>query len=106
MGAPVTWRAFPNGLDPAPLATAKSCGKTLALYARPSGARPHAPQELHIAAIGAEGLGPDGDRGALQRLCQRIAGVRRGRDPRQLCGGLPHLGARRPLRAHQSDEVR
>ena len=57
MGAPVTWRGYPNGMDPAPIATASACGRTLVAYARPADAKPGAPQELHLAPLGAEGLG-------------------------------------------------
>jgi hypothetical protein len=58
MGAPVTWRAYPNGLDPAPLAAAEACGGTMVAYAQPADAKPHAPQELHVALLGSDGLGP------------------------------------------------
>lgn len=58
MGAPVTWRMYPNGLDPAPVAATRACGETWLAYARPAEARPGAPQELHLAPLGAEGLGP------------------------------------------------
>lgn len=58
MGAPVTWRGYPNGLDPAPIASATACGSALVLYAVPAEAKPRAPQELRLAQIGASGLGP------------------------------------------------
>jgi hypothetical protein len=45
------WQIFPNGLDPAPVATGKFCGKSYVLFARPSEARPRAPQELHLVEI-------------------------------------------------------
>jgi len=54
----VFWRNYPNGIDPAPTATGHLCGKPVVLYARPSAAAPHAPQELHLAAIVDSGLGP------------------------------------------------
>ena len=54
----VAWRTYPNGLDPAPLAAASICGEPVVIYARPSEARPHAPQELHLAVLEAAGLGP------------------------------------------------
>jgi hypothetical protein len=54
----VSWRDYPNGMDPAPLATAAVCGRPMVLYSRPSSAAPHAPQELHLAAVSNAGLGP------------------------------------------------
>ena len=57
MGAPVTWRAYPNGLDPAPVAISSGCGGTMVVYARPAAPRPRSPQELHIAKLTASGLG-------------------------------------------------
>jgi hypothetical protein len=45
------WRVYPNGLDPAPVATEHFCGEDYVLYARPSEERPYAPQELHLAPI-------------------------------------------------------
>lgn len=45
------WQIFPNGLDPAPVATANICGKSYVLFARPTEARPRAPQELHLVEI-------------------------------------------------------
>jgi len=47
----VGWYIYPNGLDPAPVATARVCGKHYVLYARPTEARPRSPQELHMAEI-------------------------------------------------------
>jgi len=58
MGVPVTWRSYPNGLDPAPITSTKACGKTLVAYARPAEAKPGAPQELHLASLDAVGLTP------------------------------------------------
>lgn len=46
-----SWQIFPNGLDPAPVATANFCGKSYILFARPTEARPRAPQELHLVEI-------------------------------------------------------
>jgi hypothetical protein len=54
----VVWRNYPNGMDPAPIATGHACGQSVVLYARPSSATPHAPQELHLAAMTDAGLGP------------------------------------------------
>ncbi len=58
MGAPVVWRPYPNGLDPAPVAVSSGCGRSYVVYARPAEARPRSPQELHIAKLTASGLGP------------------------------------------------
>jgi hypothetical protein len=58
MNAAVSWRAYPNGLDPAPVACAKICGRPTVVYARPTDETPHAPQELHLAAVGEQGLSP------------------------------------------------
>jgi hypothetical protein len=57
MGAAVTWRAYPNGVDPAPVAAAPACGGAAVIYAVPAEAKPRAPQELQLAALGATGLG-------------------------------------------------
>jgi len=54
--SPVSWREYPNGLDPAPIASTTLCGEPVVLYARPADAVPRAPQELHLAAIEPEGL--------------------------------------------------
>jgi hypothetical protein len=54
----ITWRDYPNGMDPAPAATGHLCGKLVAIYARPMAAAPRSPQELHLAAVTAAGLGP------------------------------------------------
>lgn len=54
----ITWRDYPNGIDPAPAATGHLCGKLVAIYARPMAAAPRSPQELHLAAVTAAGLGP------------------------------------------------
>lgn len=57
MDSAVTWRDFPNGIDPAPVATARMCGRAAVLYARPSEATPGSPQELHLAALDGDKLG-------------------------------------------------
>jgi hypothetical protein len=48
---PPGWRIYPNGLDPAPVATSQICKGHYVLYARPTEARPYAPQRLHLARI-------------------------------------------------------
>jgi hypothetical protein len=50
------WAVFPNGIDPSPAAAANVCGRQYAFFAQPSAARPRSPQELRVAAVGAEGL--------------------------------------------------
>lgn len=57
MGAPVVWRAYPNGLDPAPVATGRLCGGAVVLYARPADAAPGSPQELRLAPLASGDLG-------------------------------------------------
>jgi hypothetical protein len=58
MDAEVWWRNYPNGIEPAPTSTAWICGQPSVLYARPADATPRAPEELHLARITPEGLGP------------------------------------------------
>lgn len=48
------WQLYPNGLDPAPVATAHFCQEKYVIFARPSEKRPHSPQELHIARLEAK----------------------------------------------------
>ncbi|MBI3206127.1 MAG: hypothetical protein HYZ29_31615 [Myxococcales bacterium] len=56
MGAPVEWRSYPNGIDPAPVAATRACGRAILVYARPSTETPGAEQELHLAVSGESGL--------------------------------------------------
>jgi hypothetical protein len=58
MSAPLHWREYPNGLEPAVVAIGHLCERPVVLYARPATAEPHATQELHLAGIGEDGLGP------------------------------------------------
>jgi hypothetical protein len=58
MDAQVHWREYPNGLDPAVVATGHLCKEPVVVYARPSSAAPRATQELHLSGIGEAGLGP------------------------------------------------
>jgi hypothetical protein len=58
MGSPVSWRAYDNGLDPAPLAAEITCGSASVLYTAPEEAKPHAPQELALARLTDGKLGP------------------------------------------------
>ena len=55
--AEASWRDYPNGMDPAPIAAANVCGEPVVIFAQPSEARPHAPQELHLAMNRPEALG-------------------------------------------------
>lgn len=43
-----TWMTYPNGLEPAPIASAQICGAPVILLAKPSSAEPKAPQELML----------------------------------------------------------
>jgi hypothetical protein len=56
MDVKVEWLAYPNGINPAPIATGQACGQPLVVFARPSEARPHSPQELHVAKLNGSGL--------------------------------------------------
>ena len=58
MDAEVWWRNYPNGVEPAATAAAWVCGMPLLFYARPADATPHAPEELHLAPVTDDGLGP------------------------------------------------
>lgn len=40
------WLLYPNGIEPAPVASATVCGRPIVALARPTSAAPHAPQEL------------------------------------------------------------
>jgi hypothetical protein len=45
------WQIFPNGLDPAPVATGFMCNDQYLLFARPSEEHPRSPQELHVTRL-------------------------------------------------------
>lgn len=45
------WRAYPNGIDPAPVAAEHLCGRDYVVYATPTEVRPRSPQELRIARV-------------------------------------------------------
>jgi hypothetical protein len=51
MDAVVQFLDYPNGIDLAPVASARLCGKAYVALARPSAAAPRSPQELVIALI-------------------------------------------------------
>jgi hypothetical protein len=57
MNATVSWRDYPNGLDPAPVACATVCGRATVAYVRPADKTPRSPQELHLAPVLDDGLG-------------------------------------------------
>lgn len=51
MDAAVAFLDYPNGIDLAPVATARLCGKAYMALARPAASAPHSPQELVIAPL-------------------------------------------------------
>lgn len=53
------WRPYPNGLDPAPVAASRFCGRDFALYALPTHEKPRAPQDLVLAPIASGQLGAE-----------------------------------------------
>jgi hypothetical protein len=57
MSTPVVWRAYANGLDPAPLAAGVLCGRPTVLYAKPIDPKPFAPQDLELAFVDGGTLG-------------------------------------------------
>jgi hypothetical protein len=48
------WRLYDNGIEPAPVALAEACGRSLVALARPSSPVPRAPQELVLMEIDAD----------------------------------------------------
>lgn len=59
MDVNVEWLAYPNGINPAPVAAGRACGgQSIVAFARPSEARPHAPQELRVARLSGTALEP------------------------------------------------
>jgi hypothetical protein len=54
-----TWRPYPNGLDPAPVATHRFCGRDFAVYAIPQHEKPRAPQDLVLAPLDGGLLGKE-----------------------------------------------
>jgi hypothetical protein len=59
LDAKVQWRMYPNGLEPAPVASALFCGRTWVAYARPSAAAPASPHVLALAPIEKGAFGPE-----------------------------------------------
>lgn len=49
--ASVHWIPYANGIDPAPVDTARVCGTGVVLFARPSSSEPGSPQELVLAEL-------------------------------------------------------
>ena len=52
---PLVWSMYPDGLDPAPLATANTPGRTWVARVRPKGAGPRAPRTLEIGELSDSG---------------------------------------------------
>ncbi len=71
LSSEVSWRIYPNGLEPAVVATGHLCGEPVVIYARPATDVPHAPQELHVSPVRESGLGP----GTLVATSQAFADV-------------------------------
>jgi len=59
LDARVQWRMYPNGLEPAPVASALFCGRTWVAYARPSAAAPASPHVLALAPVEKGAFGPE-----------------------------------------------
>jgi len=57
MSSYASWQLYPNGLDPAPVAAGEVCGRTTAIFVRPSEARPRAHQELVLAILDGDRIG-------------------------------------------------
>ena len=58
MQAHVAWRQYPNGLQPAVVASGHLCGRPMVIYAEPSTDQPKSPQELRLSWIDQGRLGP------------------------------------------------
>jgi hypothetical protein len=52
---PVVWSVYPDGLDPAPVATALSAGRAWVARVRPRSRGPGAPRELEVGELGLDG---------------------------------------------------
>jgi hypothetical protein len=57
MSSHASWQLYPNGLDPAPVAAGEVCGRSTAIFVRPTEARPGAAQELVLALLDGERIG-------------------------------------------------
>jgi hypothetical protein len=51
MDPPVAFFEYPNGIDLAPVAAARLCGKPYVAFARPAAAAPRSPQELLLSPV-------------------------------------------------------
>ncbi len=51
MDTPTTWKLYPNGIDPAPVAAARLCGEAVFFFTEPEMAAPGSPQELVVEAL-------------------------------------------------------
>ncbi|MBX3184981.1 MAG: hypothetical protein KF915_20330 [Polyangiaceae bacterium] len=49
--ADVSWLAYPNGIDPAPVASATVCKTSVVLFAHPASSEPRALQELSLGIV-------------------------------------------------------
>jgi len=58
LDSPVTFAPYPNGINTSPVAAARICGRQAVVFARPSTAKPFAPQDLVLAELGPRGLSP------------------------------------------------
>ena len=58
MDPKAVWRAYPNGIDVAPVASGALCGTALVAYVHPETPSPDAREVLEIAEITKAGLGP------------------------------------------------
>ena len=56
-GAAVRWLDYPNGLDPAPVAAALACKRSLVAFVRPETAAPGSLQQLRVGVVGEGGVG-------------------------------------------------
>jgi hypothetical protein len=54
--APSEWVDYPNGLDPAPVATANVCGQPTAAFVRPAEAAPKSPRILEVGRLDGQGV--------------------------------------------------
>lgn len=70
-----SWTIYPNGIDPAPVATAEFCDLALVAYARPLESTPGAPASIALAGVAGDKLGAEISAGqaALVRLVSLAA---------------------------------
>ena len=68
-----SWVLYPNGLDPAPVATANACGKTFVAFVRASDPRPGSPAVIELRTIDDNGLAPSGELLATARFVRALS---------------------------------